>query len=176
MIKIISLAISGITPFLDFTGLSIFIEKISIYLLIGTIFYFSRIIKKDIDIKYNSDSSVRDMIFNKILANRDAKFNAELTSHQASNYSAGQASNHSSASLGQLTFTGISLTIWNQFKQIFNWIMTKNNYTLEEMCLSVAIDICLLEENIKKAMVQEFYERNIKKKNDYISTLDQIGL
>ena len=95
---------------------------------------------------------------------------------QASNYSAGQASNHSSASSGQLTFTGISLTVWNQFKQIFDRIMTENNYTLEEMCFSVAMDIRSLGGNIKKATVQGFYERNIKKKNGYISTLDQIGL
>ncbi|CAG8749519.1 13449_t:CDS:2, partial [Acaulospora morrowiae] len=38
-----------------------------------------------------------------------------------------------------------------------------------EMCLSVAMDIRSLGENIKKATVQGFYERNIKKKNDYIS-------
>ncbi|CAG8485521.1 6531_t:CDS:1 [Ambispora leptoticha] len=267
----ISLTVLGIALFLDFTGLSIFIEKISIYLLIGVIFYFSHIIKKDIDTKHNSDPSAHDMTFNEILANHDAKFNAELISYdknftaeiqriltilntstvrldkikqvlqnyhnnfgrvttkfesinvsivtlqseinqcyamilrteeiefdqqnvmsqafnhsadqasnystgQASNYSTGQASNHSSASLRQLTFTGISLTVWNQFKQIFDQIMTKNNYTLEEMCLSVAMDICSLGENIKKVIVQGFYERNIKKKNGYISTLDQISL
>ncbi|CAG8725970.1 10275_t:CDS:2, partial [Acaulospora morrowiae] len=84
---------------------------------------------------------------------------------QASNHSVGQASNHSSASSGQLTFTGISLTVWNQFKQIFDHIMTENNY-MEEMCLSVAMDIRSLGVNIKKATVQGFYERNIKKKND----------
>jgi len=235
-------------------------------LLIGATFYFSRITKKDIDIKHNSDPSARDTTFNEILANRDAKFlteltdqrakfNAELTPRdenftaevqriltmlntstarldeieqvlqnyhnnfgrvatefesinasivtlqseinqryamilrteeiefdqqsvmsQASNHSAGQASNHSSASSGQLTFTGISLTVWNQFKQIFDRIMTENNYTLEEMCLSVAMDIRSLGGNIKKATVQGFYERNIKKKDGYISTLDQIGL
>ena|SRR5438132_1241870 len=52
-----------------------------------------------------------------------------------------QASNHSSASSGQLTFTGISLTVWGRFKQTFDQIKTENNYTLEEMCLSVAMDI-----------------------------------
>ncbi|CAG8516196.1 9454_t:CDS:2 [Ambispora leptoticha] len=229
--KMTSLAILGITPFLDFADLSMFIKKISIYLLIGVMFYFSRIIKKDINIKHNSDLSVRDTTFNEILANCDAKFNAELISRdenftaeiqriltilntstmrldeieqvlqnyhnnfgrvvtefesinasivtlqsQASNYSTGQASNHSSASSGQLTFTDISLTVWNQFKQIFDRIMTENNYTLEEICLSVAMDICSLGGNIKKVTVQGFYERNIKKKNSYISTLDQIGL
>ncbi|CAG8653891.1 7330_t:CDS:2 [Ambispora leptoticha] len=257
-----SLAVLGITSFLDFAGLSMFIKKISIYLFIGATFYFSRIIKKDIDIKHNSDSSARDMIFNEILANRNAKFNAELISRdenftveiqriltilntstvkldeieqvlqnyhnnfgrvatefesintsivtlqskinqcytmilrteeiefdqqsvmsqasnhstgQASNYSTGQASNYSASQASNYS-AGISLTIWNQFKQIFDQIMTENNYTLEEMCLSVAMDIRSLGKNIKKVMVQGFYERNIKKKNGYISTLDQIGL
>ncbi|CAG8453481.1 7921_t:CDS:1 [Ambispora leptoticha] len=119
-----------------------------------------------------------------ILRTEEIKFNQQNVISQASNHSAGQASNysadqalnHSSTSSEQLTFTDISLTIWNQFKQIFDWIMTKNNYTLEKMCLSVAMDIHSLGGNIKKAMIQGFYERNIKKKNGYISTLDQIDL
>jgi len=52
-------------------------------LLIGATFYFSRITKKDIDIKHNSDPSARDTTFNEILANRDAKFLTELTDHRA---------------------------------------------------------------------------------------------
>ena len=43
------------------------------------------------------------------------------------------------------------------------------------MCHTVAIDIRRLGGNIKMT-VQGFYERNIKKKDGYISTLDQIGL
>jgi hypothetical protein len=42
------------------------------------------------------------------------------------------------------------------------------------MCLSVAMDIRSLGGII--TTVQGFYERNIKKKDGYISTLDQIGL
>jgi len=238
-----SLAISGIAPFLDFADLSMFVEKISIYLLIGATFYFSRITKKDIDIKHNSDPSARDTTFLPIaMTDYRAKFNAELTSRdenftaeiqriltilntstvrldeieqvlqnyhnnfgrvatefesinasivtlqseinqrnamvlrteeiefdqqsvisQASNHSAGQASNHSSASSGQLMFTGISLTVWGRFKQIFDQIKTNNNFSLEEMCLSVAMDVRSLGGNIKKTAVQGFYERNIKK-------------
>src|SRR6185295_9421274 len=78
-----SLAVSGIAPFLDFAGLLMFVEKISIYLLIGATFYFSRITKQDIDIKHNSDPSARDTKFNEILANRDAKFLTELTDYRA---------------------------------------------------------------------------------------------
>ena len=41
------------------------------------------------------------------------------------------------------------------------------------MCLHVAMEICALGG---KTMVQGFYKRNIKKKDGYISTLDEIGL
>ncbi|CAG8769278.1 2508_t:CDS:1, partial [Ambispora leptoticha] len=78
-----SLVVSGIAPFLDFAGLSMFVEKISIYLLIGATFYFSRITKQDNDIKHNSDPSTRDTTFNEILANRDARFLTELTDYRA---------------------------------------------------------------------------------------------
>ena len=44
------------------------------------------------------------------------------------------------------------------------------------MCLHVAMEIRELGRNIKKVTVQGFYERNIKKKDGYISTLDDIGL
>ena len=44
------------------------------------------------------------------------------------------------------------------------------------MCFHVAMEIRELGGNIKKVMVQGFYERNIKKKDGYISTLDEIGL
>ncbi|CAG8796488.1 16717_t:CDS:2, partial [Dentiscutata erythropus] len=46
----------------------------------------------------------------------------------------------------------------------------------EEMCLHVAMEIRELGGNIKKVTVQRFYERNIKKKDGYISTLYAIGL
>ena len=78
-----SLAVSEIAPFLDFAGLLMFVEKISIYLLIGATFYFSRITKRDIDIKHNSDPSARDTTFNEILANLDARFLTELTDYRA---------------------------------------------------------------------------------------------
>jgi len=55
----------------------------SIYLLIGATFYFSRITKRDIDIKHNSDPSARDTTFNEFLANCDARFLTELTDYRA---------------------------------------------------------------------------------------------
>ena len=44
------------------------------------------------------------------------------------------------------------------------------------MCLHVAMEIRELGGNIKKVTVQGFYERNIKKEDWYISTLDENGL
>ncbi len=38
------------------------------------------------------------------------------------------------------------------------------------------MEICALEGKIKKTMVQGFYERNIKKKDGYITILDEISL
>ncbi|CAG8643246.1 4953_t:CDS:2 [Ambispora gerdemannii] len=73
-----SLAVSGIAPFLDFAGLLMFVEKFSIYLVIGATFYFSRTTKQDIDAKHNSDLSTRDSMFNEILANRNARLTTSL--------------------------------------------------------------------------------------------------
>ncbi|CAG8567389.1 9425_t:CDS:1 [Ambispora leptoticha] len=73
----------GISPFLDFTGLLMFVEKFSIYLVIGATFYFSRTTKQDIDAKHNSDLSTRDTMFNEILANRDARLTTELADRDA---------------------------------------------------------------------------------------------
>ncbi|CAG8560595.1 7958_t:CDS:1 [Ambispora gerdemannii] len=60
-----SLAISGIAPLLDFAGLLLFVEKISIYLIAGATFYFLR------------------TTFNEFLANCDARFLTELTDYRA---------------------------------------------------------------------------------------------
>ncbi|RHZ44947.1 hypothetical protein Glove_707g65 [Diversispora epigaea] len=49
------------------------------------------------------------------------------------------------------------------------------NIEPQEMCLQVAMEICALGGNIKKATTRGFYERNIKK-DGYISALDRIGL
>ncbi|CAG8546918.1 4817_t:CDS:2 [Ambispora gerdemannii] len=116
-----SLAVSGIAPLQDLTGL--------LYLLVGATLYFSRSTKQDIMLNENLVTE---------LDNRDARIVTEIqriltmlnTStarldeieralqsrqnnsdeyDQQSVHSAGQASNHSSASSGQLTFTGISL-------------------------------------------------------------------
>ncbi|RIA84659.1 hypothetical protein C1645_831913 [Glomus cerebriforme] len=87
-----------------------------------------------------------------------------------------EASSRSSSSSGPITFKGISLTIWTQFKEVFDKIKAEKRFNLKEMCLHVAMEIRELGGNIKKVTVQEIYERNIKKKDGYISTLDDIGL
>ncbi|CAG8565848.1 4592_t:CDS:2, partial [Ambispora gerdemannii] len=153
-----SLAVSGIAPFLDFAGLMVFIEKISIYLLIGATFYFSRTAKEDIDAKRNSEPNTRDTIrAPKNLTTSTARLDEiEQVLQQflvESQPNPNQcfyrnSPNFESFPAGQLTFTGISLTVWSRFKQSFDQIKIENNYTLE-MCLSVVMGIRLLGENIK---------------------------
>ncbi|PKK58779.1 hypothetical protein RhiirC2_763153 [Rhizophagus irregularis] len=92
------------------------------------------------------------------------------------NHSEASNRSHASSDSEPITFKGISLTIWTQFKQIFDKIKAEKRFNLEEMCLHVAVEIRELGGNIKKVTVQGFYERNIKKKDVYISTLDDIGL
>src|SRR5687767_8482566 len=62
----------------DFAGLMVFIEKISIYLLIGATFYFSCTTKEDINAKHNSEPTACDTMFNEILVTCDEKFTAEI--------------------------------------------------------------------------------------------------
>src|SRR3954462_4046933 len=98
---------------------------------------------------------------------------------QVSNHSVASNRSHASGSSSgsePMSFKGISLTIWTQFKQIFDKIKAEKRFNLEEMCLHVAIEIRELGGNIKKVTVQGFYERNIKKKDGYISTLNDISL
>ncbi|RIA83163.1 hypothetical protein C1645_834236 [Glomus cerebriforme] len=99
---------------------------------------------------------------------------AETNQQSVSNHS--EASSGSSSSSGPITFKGISLTVWTQFKEIFDKIKAEKRFNLEEICLHVAMEIRQLGGNIKKVTVQGFYERNIKKKDGYISTLNDIGL
>ncbi|RGB39330.1 hypothetical protein C1646_812041 [Rhizophagus diaphanus] len=72
--------------------------------------------------------------------------------------------------------SGISLTAWTRFKQLFNQIRDENRLNSEEMCLHIATEIRALGGDIKKNTIKGFYVRNIKKRNGYISTLDDIGL
>lgn len=55
-----------------------------------------------------------------------------------------------------------------------NPIQDEKGLHSEEMCLHVAMEISALGGKIKKSTVQAFYERNIKKKNDYISILAEL--
>ena len=44
------------------------------------------------------------------------------------------------------------------------------------MCLHVAMEIRTLGGKIKKNTIKGFYEKNIRKRSCYVSTLDDIGL
>ena len=58
----------------------------------------------------------------------------------------------------------------------FDRIKAEKRFNLEEMCLHVAMEIRALGGSIKRATVQGFYERNVKKRDGHIHTLDDIGL
>ena len=75
----------------------------------------------------------------------------ETDQQSVSNHS--EASSGSSSSSGPITFKGISLTIWTQFKEIFDKIKAEKNFNLEEMCLHVALEIRGLGGNIQKVTV-----------------------
>ena len=86
---------------------------------------------------------------------------AETDQQSVSNHS--EASSESSSSSSPITFKGISLTIWAQFKEIFDKIKAEKRFNLEEMCLHVAMEIRELGGNIKKVTVQGFM-REISRK------------
>ncbi|GBB99822.1 hypothetical protein RclHR1_36450001 [Rhizophagus clarus] len=70
------------------------------------------------------------------------------------------ASTSSSSSSGGSNLSGIpdiALDIRIRFKQHFNQLMKARNYTIEEMCYSVVVDIRSLGGNIKISTVKNFY-------------------
>ncbi|CAG8508596.1 13598_t:CDS:2, partial [Acaulospora colombiana] len=77
-----SLIVPGIAPFLDFTGLLMFVEKISIYMIAGATLYFLRTTNTR-DIEYNADLPAYETIFNEILTARDVRFTSELADRDA---------------------------------------------------------------------------------------------
>ncbi|CAB5388298.1 unnamed protein product [Rhizophagus irregularis] len=95
---------------------------------------------------------------------------------QSETSSQSRASISSSSGSSAIIFRGISLTVWTRFKQLFDQIRDEKRLNSEEMCLHVATEIRALGGKIKKNTIQGFYERNITKRDGYISTLDDIGL
>ncbi|CAG8774513.1 2058_t:CDS:1, partial [Funneliformis caledonium] len=51
----------------------------------------------------------------------------------------------------------ITSNIKIHFKQHFDRLMKARNYTFDEMCFSVVINICSLRGNIKTSTVKNFY-------------------
>ncbi|CAG8592952.1 6335_t:CDS:2, partial [Diversispora eburnea] len=47
----------------------------------------------------------------------------------------------SSSGSSQLSFSNIISTTWNEFKIIFDRIMAENNYSLDDMCNTVSVEI-----------------------------------
>ncbi|CAG8505899.1 4228_t:CDS:10 [Cetraspora pellucida] len=75
--------------------------------------------------------------------------------------------------LSQLSFSDITLTTNNHFKIIFDKIMTDNNYSFNNMCNMVSVEIHGLEMGkISKKTIKNFYYNN----GDFRgSTLNKIG-
>nr|CAG8638821.1 7158_t:CDS:2 [Entrophospora candida] len=70
--------------------------------------------------------------------------------------------NSSASSSSQQSFSGITLTIWTRFKQIFDRDMAQRRYTFDKMCYSVAMRIRELGGDIRSGSCKS-------------SIMDQIG-
>ena len=84
-------------------------------------------------------------------------------------------STSSSSSSGGSNLSGIldiTSDIKIHFKQHFNQLIKMRNYTFDEMCFSVAVDIRSLGGNIKISTVKNFYNGVSGSK---ISTVNQIN-
>ncbi|GES84381.1 hypothetical protein GLOIN_2v1791145 [Rhizophagus clarus] len=100
--------------------------------------------------------------FGNISANFDQQsvFNETNESELESSLNSASASTSSSSSSGGSNLSGIpdiALDIRIRFKQHFNQLMKARNYTIEEMCYSVVVDIRSLGGNIKISTVKNFY-------------------
>src|SRR5581483_5730441 len=78
--------------------------------------------------------------FNQTESDQQSVANQSEASNQSRASSSGSSSGEKNQSIdtflagsGPITFKGISLTIWTQFKEIFNRISEEKNYNLEEM-------------------------------------------
>ncbi|CAG8606483.1 11470_t:CDS:2, partial [Dentiscutata heterogama] len=79
----------------------------------------------------------------------------------------------SSSGSSQLSFSDITSTTRNHFKILFEKIMTNNNYSLDDMCNMVSVEICSLGmRKIGKETIKNFYYNN---GNFRDSTLNKIG-
>ncbi|CAG8644984.1 8677_t:CDS:1 [Cetraspora pellucida] len=67
----------------------------------------------------------------------------------------------SSSNSNQLSFSNITLTIRNHFKILFDKIMINNNYSLDNMCNMMSVEIHNLGmEKINKETIKNFYYNN----------------
>src|ERR1044072_3329386 len=89
--------------------------------------------------------------------------------------SASTNSSPSSSSSGSSNLSGIldiTSDIKIRFKQHFDRLMRARNYTFDEMCFSVVVDIRSLGGNIKISTVKNFYNGVSGSK---VSTINQIN-
>ena len=98
------------------------------------------------------------------------------STNESETNSRGSSSNSSpSSSSGSSNLSGIldiTSDIKIRFKQHFDRLMKARNYTFDEMCFSVVVDIRSLGGNIKIATVENFYNGVSGSK---VSTINQIN-
>ena len=98
------------------------------------------------------------------------------STNESETNSGGSSSNSSpSSSSGSSNLSGIldiTSDIKIHFKQHFDRLMKARNYTFDEMCFSVAVDIRSLGGNIKISTVKNFYNGVSGSK---VSTVNQIN-
>ena len=94
---------------------------------------------------------------------------SETNSRDSSTNSPLSSSSGSSNLSGIFDITG---DIKIRFKQHFDRLMKAKNYTFDEMCFSVAVDIRSLGGNIKISTVKSFYNGVSGSK---VSTINQIN-
>ncbi|CAJ0918163.1 512_t:CDS:2 [Entrophospora sp. SA101] len=104
-------------------------------------------------------------------------YNNHFDQQSETNLSEASSNSHnssinSSCSNSSASSSGITLTIWTCFKQIFDRDMAQRRYTFDEMCYSVAMRIRELGGDIRQSTIKNFYNRSSSCKSN---TVDQIG-
>ncbi len=132
------------------------------------------VVIKDLQNKINQHYAiVQRSNFDQLSVSNESEVNS---TNESETNSQGSSSNlSSSSSSGSSNLSGI-LDITSDikicFKQHFDRLMKARNYTFDEMCFSVVIDIHSLEGNIKTSIVKNFYNGVSGSK---VSTINQIN-
>ncbi|RGB23284.1 hypothetical protein C1646_774732 [Rhizophagus diaphanus] len=101
---------------------------------------------------------------------RRAEFDQQSTTNKSEATSSSPSSSFGSSNLSGIL--DITSDIRIRFTQHFDQLIGARNYTFDEMCYSVVVDICSLEGNIKISTVKNFYSGVGR---STVSTVNQIN-